>query len=647
MDLESRLADHKERKLMHIRVSKARHGTSPAMKWGRGIPLVRASMQSVAAPLVALLLTLGADSDSRAAQDEDRFSYYILVDVSGSMVGKPHGSHPVIFPQVKKSVEEFVRAVRPGAAVSILPFHERIDGRLDRVIATDADRIAITDYVQTLDATGQTTWIYHAIREVLQDIEQPSDKASGRIVATLLLYTDGLNEGPDDLDLAELLRKFAMVRGEDNNLFLKYITLGVSLPDADVNLLRRTPGVELVENPKGVVGAVLPVEIVPTTLDFGSLAGGRTVTRSLRLTFPAAASGQELRFRTESSDLDKLGGVLVVEPASVILRGTEVTLSARLLNHESLGRHRCEAAIRIEGDQQLLVRPNAIQARFGTAELPIVRVDALGDPAVGTTWKLTLGEAARGDQPRQMLRFSLQGGVGDERVPVTVTLQPRGRSTGLSIGARLPGQPWRPRLQFAVGPESHEVEIGVVDVARQEEVGRFSWTVDLQAEAAVIRGNGLVPAANDSTTLTAQYQLKVDRPFEFPVWTPIALMVLGALACLAVLWWVLCRILTPGFIAGARFEVDDGTTIALRRRCLKRWHTVGGFGADLALAASPGGPQARICGSGPDLVVLPVDASQENVRDATGSAVDETGLTLSDGESLLIATVRVTYRTGT
>lgn len=632
---------------MQILVSKSRHGVLRALRRGRGAPAAGASMRLVVVPLVALLLAVGAGGNARGAQDEDRFSYYVLVDVSGSMVGKPHGTHPVIFPQVKNSVAEFIRAVRPGAAVSILPFHERIDGRLDRVIGTDADRTAIIDYVQALDATGQTTWIYHALREALQDIEQHSDQTSGRTVVTLLLYTDGLNEGPDDLDLAALLRKFAMVRGEDNNLFLKYITLGVSLPDADLRMLRRTPGVELVENPKGVVGPVLPVEIVPTTLDFGSLAGGRTVTRSLRLTFPAAAAGQELRFRAESPDLDALGGVLVVEPASVILQGTELSLSAHLLNQESLGRHRCEAAIRIDGGQQLLVRPNAILARFGTAELPTVRVDAVGEPAAGTTWELTLGEAARGAVPHQILRFSLVGGVGDESVPVTLTLQPRGRAAVLSLGMRLPGQPWRPRLQFAVGAESPEVEIGVVDVARQEEAGQFSWTVDLHAEAAAIKGAGLAPAANDSTTMSAVYHLKVERPFEFPVWTPIALMVAGVLAGLALLWWVLCRVVTPGFIGGARLEVDDGTRLALRRRCLKRWHTLGGFGADLVLLAAPGGPQARICGSGPDLVVLPVDASQEIVRDAAGSPIDEAGLTISDGESLMIATVRVTYKTGT
>jgi len=590
-------------------------------------------------------IAIAPDTSARASQTDD-FQYFILVDVSGSMMGKPRGQTPVIFPQVKESISEFVRSVRPGAFVSVMPFHERIDGRRDFTIHTDADRDRIVGYINSLEARGQTTWIYHAIREALSAVEQKMGSGPNKRIGTLLLYTDGLNEGPDDLDLQSLLNAFSMIRGEDNNLFLKYITLGVKLSQRDLEALRGTPGVQVVENPSGVVNPVLPVEIAPSVLDFGSLIDGKSAQRTIRLNFPKSAIGKELRLAVSSPCVEEDGGLLMVEPEVVVLEGDEVTLTARIINHESVKGKRCAGTIELTGSSELVIRPDQLKVRFATAGLPILLVEAVGETHLGQSWELTLDGATPHPEFIQKIRIRRSGGVGDESVPVTIQARRGVQSGGSKLEMRLVGQPWQSDLKLVLENEPREIEVRMGVNQQGLGSGKLIWNLDLGCDDADLEGNGLSLLSGGVSGKTVQYELHVIKPFTWPMWTPYAIAVIGGIIALWVVWWLVCSVFTPRFVSGSRFELDDGTIVFFKSRCLKRWYSMGGFGSDIELPASPGGPQARVCASGPDILIVPEVPDDEIIRDSMGHSIDEDGVSLADGEFLSVESVKIHYRTG-
>lgn len=186
--------------------------------------------------------------------------YLFVIDTSGSMVGKPTGSGNVnIMPQVKEAIKKFLSSLPVGARVVLLPFDRQIHSQKEVVIKKESDRGELKNYVDRLRAEGQVTWIYYALKEVVQKTKQLSESAVVPRKQIILVYTDGLNNGPDDFTLDDLIRLFKLHRGEEDFLLLHYITLGVGLPERDKQKLEATEGVKVNEEPKG---EVTPIETV-------------------------------------------------------------------------------------------------------------------------------------------------------------------------------------------------------------------------------------------------------------------------------------------------------------------------------------------------------------------------------------------------
>lgn len=193
--------------------------------------------------------------------------YFFLIDTSGSMVGLPQGSgSAVIMPKVKNAIGEFIHELPLKSRVVVLPFDRSIHDRKDFMFDTEQSRQKTIEYVNRLEAKGQVTWIYYALREALelaQSFESPTQRKQ-----SIMLYTDGLNNGPDDLTLNDIIDRFKLRRGENEFLFLYYNTLGVSLPLSEFDQLEKVDGIYVSEHPTGEVPPIIP-PVVPPELTAG------------------------------------------------------------------------------------------------------------------------------------------------------------------------------------------------------------------------------------------------------------------------------------------------------------------------------------------------------------------------------------------
>lgn len=219
------------------------------------------------------------------------YDYFLVVDVSGSMEGKPLGSgHAVIFPEVKRKIIDFLENnVRSDSNVVIIPFSRGVEEKqvfFKTPVKSQEDIAELKNRINSLQAKGQETWIYHALDTALKWSEKVGKQAgsSRKHIQTIYLYTDGLNNGPDSLTLDEILTKFRLRRAETEHLYLTWITIGGALQPEEVKAKTKDePGVTLKEvgpkdpvpSPPGLVG------VKPTTIDLQNiyLSKGKSVSR--------------------------------------------------------------------------------------------------------------------------------------------------------------------------------------------------------------------------------------------------------------------------------------------------------------------------------------------------------------------------------
>jgi hypothetical protein len=205
---------------------------------------------------------------------EESYDYILIVDKSGSMAGLPHGSgNPVIFPDVQEQIIKFIeKNVLPQMNIVIIPFSGKVvetDIFKKTPVKSRDDVNSLKEYVKGLIANGQVTWINYAVETALEEGRKLKEICPDKKhIQTIYLYTDGHDNSPEYLTLESILKKFSMMRGEAEHLYLRYVLLGPKLPGHEKELIDNTVGAKIIEVDKGkdvppIVGsiAVLPKEL--------------------------------------------------------------------------------------------------------------------------------------------------------------------------------------------------------------------------------------------------------------------------------------------------------------------------------------------------------------------------------------------------
>ncbi len=242
------------------------------------------------------------DSTAAASSASAGFvsDYVVLVDVSGSMVGG--GSDPDatdIFKDVKASAEQFVRGLPetgPGNLI-VLPFGETADVSrvrqfgLGSVPGPDGGKADAIAYIDGLAAEDNYTHITEAITVALDQLGRLVGQDETAHAQTILLYTDGIGNGPGDVDGGQPTFENAAAAIRDYKqahprLFGYYVALGVDLPNTKP---LEDVGITVVSSSRDAVPEVRQVSLAMAEPDLGTIRPGGTATNRLCVVAGAGA----------------------------------------------------------------------------------------------------------------------------------------------------------------------------------------------------------------------------------------------------------------------------------------------------------------------------------------------------------------------
>ncbi len=241
--------------------------------------------------VAALILPVAYDPPSLAlaqSQATPVVDTIIVLDTTASMRGI--GGSKNIWDQVRATVLALLEALPDGTRVAVVPFDQ--GPRLNRAFpplpagSTDLQpkpldaqvRAELQSYFDRLSADGQRTWIYEAVEYGLNRLRdwQTADPNTPHW-PSLFLYTDGLDNGPHaDTDMGNIARLYQDARADLPFLYGFYGDVGEQLSQEARTKLAEA-GIEVTSG--------LPTRtanVQPATLDFGELAPGAEVTRTLR-----------------------------------------------------------------------------------------------------------------------------------------------------------------------------------------------------------------------------------------------------------------------------------------------------------------------------------------------------------------------------
>ncbi|MFE6644967.1 VWA domain-containing protein [Nocardioides sp. NPDC057772] len=166
-----------------------------------------------------------------------------VVDVSGSM-GWPSapGSTTTRLELTQAAASKAVELLPGGAAIGLWAFSEETEGTLGgdhavlvptRQLASNGQRTQLTEEIAGLTArTGGGTSLHDTALAAYQAAVTAYDPLASN---TVLLFTDGTNDDPDSMDLAELLRQ--MEAASDPSRPVRVLGIGITA-DADLDALQ-------------------------------------------------------------------------------------------------------------------------------------------------------------------------------------------------------------------------------------------------------------------------------------------------------------------------------------------------------------------------------------------------------------------------
>jgi hypothetical protein len=518
-------------------------------------------VRSSAYVFVFMLLFVGLAAKRASGQNgRTQVDYVILIDVSGSMSGRPAGSGNVdIFPKVKDAIVRFVSELQPGSSVFITPFAETVEQTRRFDIMDSATAEKAETYVRSLQAVGSETHVYEAIGEAFRRYNSDRGSAPDRI-GVILVFTDGLDNGPQHLAMSDVVRHFGLQRREND--FLYYATLGVNLPPGEAAALASSGFGVPDPSPAGDVHPVRVVQPRYGLLVFGNLQQNPDATRVLAMDVQGAIPPDfRLRARTSFPVLAQHGIYVEVTPYDLPAQD-EVPMGLRLVNANGILSGDYDGTIQLESpDPRVIVVPRQIRAQFTYAPPRMVQVVAapgrdradiqLGriDPFRSRNGRATVTDSLALEFDREA---AARGGGFTVRVR-----QDRSNPTVLPSEAfRLNGTPG---IMQTVDAARHALNLGIAIEQGQVRPGTYRGSLVLEDGSVQLKGPREIP-----------WQFQVISP-------PISAGAIAALAALAL------AVMTAVALF-VRYWVTGGLSAPLLKGRLTVREPKGEFGQEITLS---------------------------------------------------------------
>lgn len=473
-------------------------------------------------------------------QDSLIIDYVFVIDTSGSMAGEPAGSGNVnIFPQVKQALIKFLQKVEAPANVFLFPFDAGIHDEKLVEIQKSADIKTAIDYVNQLEATGESTWIYQSLKQIIDTV---SDLRAENHYVIIYLYTDGQDNDPtNQLGMRDILEYFALKTLDTDWLY--YCTLGAPLPEQEKSEIQKAERVIYIDVPSGEV--LPPFTIIPKLqhLSFGNLRQTTTDSRTeLFLIHNQEDLPADFQIKLEPGStptLSNLGVTLRFTPETFAPQ-KEISWEISLVNAQSLEDAQAYSkyvvplvlrGITQNPNIQVLFAPNTVLAEFLYEPPKIVTIQPGGEPQ--SKWPVSFGswtesqtftatfDVKPNEQASKDKEGKLNASIGLDPSNPSILFASRHFTLNNRNVESVQLSSITPELVFTLRPDVN-INPGV-----------YNGWIQFESDDFSLEGKGLEPSTTSSSAKIVRWDFSIPAPPTppMPIWQIALFILLGVLVC--------------------------------------------------------------------------------------------------------------------
>ncbi len=490
--------------------------------------------------------------DVNAQANKLKFNYVFIVDISGSMEGKPSGSgNEKIFPRLKEVLKDFINEV-DNATVFFYPFSGNVDYSQSKKfdIKSSSDKKDANDYIDGLIANGTTTHIYDSFIDVIKNVniyKHENTKTGEKQITLYYLYTDGKNEGGSG-NMQDLIDQYKLEAGKDQWIF--YTTLGVDASLNDQNLINenKSENIRYIPEAKGKVSPIRLFHPVIPIFNFGNLKKSNQSSRVELFTITgkkALPPDLKIKIELEIKNLHDLGAGAKISPDE-FTPSKEQTFTLQLVNTENINDGIYEDTLYFEPTEDYLyVIPNKIPVKFSYNPESII----LLEPPSGESFMLKFEDITpqkKFDQKSISVKFNDQAVKLNEVFSVKYEAESNNPSDVL-LGQDIIINDIS-QNSVLLDSKSKELLVKVIYSDRLKE-GYYKGKLLIEGSDLIFSGDtkGLDSLKNNPSVKTIEIVFKINNPW--PVWIKIIIIFIAILILLLLLWF--------GFLKKKNYLVFD------------------------------------------------------------------------------------------
>lgn len=155
---------------------------------------------------------------SAHANDTDAFISVLIIDKTGSMMGRGDGYGDTIWFEVQEYLLDYVRGIQLNTKVVIYEFDRHLYGPTVFHVANESVKSDIENHITNIIPDGQSTAIYDALSQALIYLDE-NYKNNRKLI---YLITDG-RDNASSISFPDMISEFSAKRGEYDHLY--YIDL--------------------------------------------------------------------------------------------------------------------------------------------------------------------------------------------------------------------------------------------------------------------------------------------------------------------------------------------------------------------------------------------------------------------------------------
>jgi hypothetical protein len=214
-------------------------------------------MKKIIYLLMVLLLFASFSTNNKAEGSKSEKHLSVMVfDITGSMVGGIDGQRADIFDDVKDIAYRIIRGYPDDTYLVIIPFGRGVkyENVFEIQITSAEDKEKAIEFIANLRANEPETWLTYSLRysfNKIRELENSMPDFHDRTREVLLL-TDGLGNGPEDLDeddkfsINNLINEYNMAQADFPYLYTTFFTVDEVLSESDREVFRQE-GIDVVE----------------------------------------------------------------------------------------------------------------------------------------------------------------------------------------------------------------------------------------------------------------------------------------------------------------------------------------------------------------------------------------------------------------